>query len=47
MDIRLTYLTQKLNQEVKDLYGFETGIQPEAAPPLSTFDPEDHQEFIK
>jgi len=47
MDIRLTYLTQKLNQEVKDLYGFETGIQPEAAPPLSTFDPEDEQEFIK
>ncbi|MBM4278495.1 MAG: 4Fe-4S ferredoxin [Deltaproteobacteria bacterium] len=47
MDIRLTYLTQKLNQEVKDLYGFETGIQPEAAPPLSTFDPEDKQEFIK
>ncbi|MBM4347859.1 MAG: hypothetical protein FJ107_06955 [Deltaproteobacteria bacterium] len=47
MDIRLTHLTQKLNQEVKDLYGFETGIQPETLPPLSTFNPEDEQEFIK
>jgi hypothetical protein len=47
MDIPLTYLTQKLNQEVKALYGFETGIEPKAAPPLSTFDPEDRQDFIK
>jgi ferredoxin len=47
MDIRLTHLTQKLNQEVKDLYGFETGIQPEVPPPLSTFHPEDEQGFIK
>ncbi len=47
MDIRLTHLTQKLNQEVKDLYGFETGIQPDLPPPLSTFNPEDEQEFIK
>lgn len=47
MDIPLTYLTQKLNQEVKDLYGFETGIQPDLPPPLSTFHPEDEQGFIK
>ncbi len=47
MDIRLTHLTQKLNQEVKDLYGFETGIQPEIPPPLATFDPKDEQGFIK
>jgi len=47
MDIPLTHLTQKLSQEVKDLYGFETGIQPEAPPPLSTFTPEDEQGFIK
>lgn len=47
MEIPLAYLTQKLNQEIKDLYGFETGIEPEAAPPLSTFNPEDPQEFIK
>lgn len=47
MDIRLTHLTQKLNQEVKDLYGFETGIETEIPPPLSTFNTEDEQEFIK
>lgn len=47
MDIPLAYLTQKLNQEVKNLYGFETGIIPEAPPPLSTFNPEDEQGFIK
>ncbi len=47
MDIPLAYLTQKLNQEVKHLYGFETGIEPEAPPPLSTFNPEDEQGFIK
>jgi formate dehydrogenase subunit beta len=47
MEIRLTYLTQKLNRDVRELYGFETGIHPETPPPLSTFDPEDQQEFIK
>lgn len=47
MDIRLTYLTGKLNRDARELYGFEAGVHPEAPPPLSTFDPEDQQEFIK
>jgi hypothetical protein len=47
MDIRLTYLTGKLNRDARELYGFEAGIHPETPPPLSTFDPEDQQEFIK
>ncbi len=47
MEIRLTYLTQKLNQEVKERFGFETGIDRDASPPLSTFEIEDKQEFIK
>jgi ferredoxin len=47
MDIRLTYLTQKLNQDVKELFSFETGIDAEAPPPLSTYEAEDRQEFIK
>ena len=47
MEIRLTYLTQKLNQDVKELYDFETGIDADAPPPLSTFEIEDKQEFIK
>jgi len=47
MEIRLTYLTQKLNQDVKELFGFETGIDSDAPPPLSTYETEDRQEFIK
>jgi ferredoxin len=47
MEIRLTYLTQKLNLDVKELFGFETGIDKEALPPLSTFEVNDRQEFIK
>ena len=47
MEIRLTYLTQKLNLDVKELYDFETGIDAEAVPPLSTYEVEDRQEFIK
>jgi len=47
MEIRLTYLTQKLNQDVKELFSFETGIEAETPPPLSTYDIEDRQEFIK
>jgi len=47
MEIRLTYLTQKLNLDVKELFGFETGIDADVPPPLSTFEIDDRQEFIK
>jgi hypothetical protein len=47
MEIRLGYLTQKLNQDVKELFEFETGIDSEAAPPLSTFEIADKQDFIR
>jgi ferredoxin len=47
MEIRLTYMTQRLNQDVKELFGFETGIDPQASSPLSTYDVGDKQEFIK
>ncbi len=47
MEVRLTYLTQKLNQDVKELFGFEAGIDSDAPPPLSTFGAEDKQDFIK
>lgn len=47
MGIRLTYLTQKLNIDVKELYDFEAGCDAELPPPLSTFKTEDRQEFIK
>jgi len=47
MEIRLTYLTQKLNLDVKELFDFETGIDGETLPPLSTYEMDDRQEFIK
>jgi len=47
MEIRLTYLTQKLNLDVRELYNFEIGIDADALPPLSTFEIDDKQEFIK
>lgn len=47
MEIRLTYLTQKLNLDVKELFNFETGIDADVPPPLSTFEMDDKQEFIK
>lgn len=47
MEIRLTYLTQRLNLDAKELYDFEAGCDAELPPPLSTFKTEDRQEFIK
>ena len=47
MKIQLTYLTQRLNQDAKELFGFETGIDADTPPLLSTFETEDKQEFIK
>jgi ferredoxin len=47
MEIRLTYLTQKLNLDVKELFNFETGVDANVLPPLSTFETDDKQEFIK
>jgi len=47
MDIPLTYLTQKLNQDVKELFGFEVGLNSKTPPPLSTFEVEDKGDFIK
>lgn len=47
MEIKLTYLTQKVNQDVKEMFRFETGVDPDAPPPLSTYETEDRQEFIK
>jgi hypothetical protein len=47
MEIRLAYLTQKLSQDVKELFEFETGVDSEAPPPLSTFEITDKQDFIK
>jgi formate dehydrogenase (coenzyme F420) beta subunit len=39
MEIPVTLVKEKLNQIVKDLLAYEGGLDPEAKPPLLTFDP--------
>jgi formate dehydrogenase subunit beta len=47
MHIDLRALLQKLQKDVRELYGYEAGMDLEALPPLATFRPDDPQEFIK
>jgi formate dehydrogenase subunit beta len=41
MDIPVTLMKEKLGQIVRELLHYEAGIDPEAAPPLLTFSPEE------
>jgi ferredoxin len=41
MDIPLSKLNRKLAKEVEELFGYHTGDDPESAPPLTTFDPQE------
>jgi formate dehydrogenase (coenzyme F420) beta subunit len=45
--IKLRILTSKLEKDVRELYGFEPGMDSEACPPLCVFRPDDPEEFIK
>lgn len=47
MQIKLFYMHEKLNQDVKGLFAFETGINGDALPPLATFRPDDPDGFIR
>ena len=47
MGIDLQTLHRKLAKEVKQLYGFESGLDLDTDPPLSTFRLDDPEEFIK
>ncbi|RKZ26579.1 4Fe-4S ferredoxin [bacterium] len=46
MDIKILWLTRKLNKDVRDLFEFEIGIDPEKVPPLGTFSLYDKEEFL-
>ena len=39
MEIPVALVKEKLNQIVKELLDYEAGLDPEAKPPLMTFDP--------
>jgi ferredoxin len=41
MEIPVTLMKEKLNRITRELFGYEAGIDPEAVPPLLTFNPGD------
>jgi formate dehydrogenase (coenzyme F420) beta subunit len=45
--IKLRILTSKLEKDVRELYGYEPGLDAEALPPLCVFRPDDPEEFVK
>jgi ferredoxin len=47
MDIKMTYLTDKLNQDMQQLYGFEVGADEEAQPPFAALTMDDKQRFVR
>ena len=47
MHIDLRRLHKKLDKDVRELYDYEAGVDLEANPPLSTFQTDDPQDFIK
>ncbi|MGD8717379.1 MAG: 4Fe-4S dicluster domain-containing protein [Candidatus Zixiibacteriota bacterium] len=44
MDIPLRVLSQKLVRDVEEKFGYVAGLDPEAPPPLSTYQPDDSNE---
>ena len=46
MDIKLTYLTDKLSHDMWQLYGFEVGASTEAQPPFAAFTLDDKNRFV-
>ncbi|MDY6971263.1 MAG: 4Fe-4S dicluster domain-containing protein [Thermodesulfobacteriota bacterium] len=47
MDVDLRFLNKKIEKDVRELYSFEAGVDIDQPPPLSTFRPDDQDEFIK
>ncbi|MBW1974197.1 MAG: 4Fe-4S binding protein [Deltaproteobacteria bacterium] len=45
--IPVRLLTKKLEKDVKELYGYEAGVQLDERPPLDTYKPDDPEDFIK
>jgi len=47
MDIPLMLLNQKMAREVKEQFGYVAGMNYQMEPALATFDPKDHEDFIR
>lgn len=46
MDIKMTYLTEKLNHDMKEKYNFETGLDAQTKPPFATVTLDDKNRFM-
>ncbi|MDY6846811.1 MAG: 4Fe-4S dicluster domain-containing protein, partial [Chloroflexota bacterium] len=46
MDIKMTYLTDKLNKDMLEVYQFEAGMDDETQPPFATFNLDDKKRFV-
>jgi ferredoxin len=46
MDIKMTYLTDKLNEDMLEIYGFETGMDDTKQPPFASFNLDDKKRFV-
>jgi coenzyme F420-reducing hydrogenase beta subunit len=47
MDIKMTYLTDKLNDDMQQLYEFEVGASDDAVPPFAAFTLDDQKRFVR
>lgn len=47
MGIDLRVLNKKLEEEVAEQFGYETGLNLDSIPPMTAFKPDDPEEFIK
>jgi len=44
--IKMRRLTTKIEKDIRQMYGYEPGMNPEATPPMSVYRPNDPQDFI-
>ena len=47
MAVDLRFLNKKVEKDVREMFSFEAGTDPEASPPLTTHQPDDPGEFVK
>lgn len=46
MDIKMTYLTDKLNEDMLGIYQFEAGMDDKTQPPFASFNMDDKKRFV-
>ncbi len=47
MGIKMRRLTMKLEKDIRDLYGYQPGLDLQAQPPMQVYKPNDPQDFIQ